>query len=258
MTRDPLDDLAETVHDLVTPRTHREPLDTIAVNARRGHAQHVLAAAVRDAEAAMGTPGQQEAEAAVQAARMALKVARRTRHHSQQPSLLDQLEAACTPGSADGTMVPPGHGSTPVNEAALDALLRIDAAAARWLSAYCGQRLRSTTADNLRALVGAATLLPHDDQKALARDAHSWLVTARVETGWIRATMTIDRRAFDQRGGTGSDSCPCCEQPRTLRVSGDGEHAWCTNCGACWAEDDPHLPSVSLLAATLHGVAGGA
>lgn len=254
---DPLDDLADTVRDLCDPYTHREPLDPMAVNNRKGHAKHAVKAAQMVVEAleARSEPetraervrlleSKREAAKALVTAKARLKVAKEPRYGAEHPGLLAQLEEAIHPGSGDGGPMSsaPAESSAPWNEAAAHALETIRTDVNTWMN-YTRTPWRPTLAENIRALVGAATLLEPHDLKRLSRDAHSWRVKARVEIGWDRPTMTIDTR-----NEAISDACPCCEKRRTLRVRGDGTAAWCTSCGAAWSEGDDDLPSVQLLA----------
>jgi hypothetical protein len=278
---DPLADLAQTVRDLVEPYTHREPLDVSSVKLRRFWAARELnAAKTADAQAADTLTAARaaaellagrenhtvedydEAFAAVRAvldatrkkadtalrlgnAKTAMTVAKETRYLAAHSSLLDQLAAAVEPGNrAEGGPIPtgPADGCAPWNEPAADALERIDQSARQWAS-WCRLDTRDTTAGTLRALVGVATVLEVRQQQELTFAARHWRTWARVESGWQRGTMNVDERA-----GATSDSCPCCEQRRTLRVRGDGSAAWCRGCGAAWSEGDDDLPSVSQLA----------
>jgi hypothetical protein len=92
-----------------------------------------------------------------------------------------------------------------------------------------GLTCRPTTIQNLRALIGAATLMPPEQLADASWDAQSWVALARVTTGW-------DKPAFAPNENT----CPLCAQRGGLRIRvGDGvtssdAHAACLNCHEHW------------------------
>jgi hypothetical protein len=159
------------------------------------------------------------------------------KHKTAVSSLLDQLGQAVEPGGIGDTgRGIPGSRSAARLEA-VDTLLRIDAAAASWLTLRCHRPLRASTADNLRALVGCASDLDETALWELTREARRWATMARVTTGWEVPPFRP------------ANSCPLCAERGTLRIRvGDGVSSYetwatCTNCAESW---DPQ--TVGLLA----------
>lgn len=143
------------------------------------------------------------------------------------PSLLTQLRHAVIPGETyseeEHAHTPPG--SRPA--ARLDAvasLLRIEAAVTVW-SNRLDLDWRTTTAAQIRGLVGAAPRLFSGDLRRLASDVAAWRTWAAVTTGW-------ERPADAPRG-----TCPACAALNTIRVRLATKKAICISCGAYWTED---------------------
>jgi hypothetical protein len=151
-------------------------------------------------------------------------------HHSNHPSLLDQLRGAVESGRVDDVGSRIGASKPPVAISALDVLLRIEAASAVWVSKALGLKLRDTVEGNIR-LLGT-----HTKEDLIGRDIQSWWRWARVEATW-------DGRPRDLR-----DPCPYCGQ-RMLRVAWDVSSAWCRECGADWGAEDVGMLGAMLLQA---------
>jgi hypothetical protein len=140
------------------------------------------------------------------------------------PSLIDQLRLAMFPGEVyveeqgHARMMP--RSVPPARVEAVNALLQIEAGAAMWMI-RSGARLRPTTTDNLRALVGL-----RGDEHALRRDVNRWYGWAATLTGWERPPFTPQA------------PCPGCGN-FTLRVRLDRKTATCVTetCDHWWNED---------------------
>ncbi len=149
------------------------------------------------------------------------------------PSLLDQLAEAVHPGETyvENDTSRPGFGSRPPARLdAIDRLLAIEAAAARWLTSMHIQ-LRADTAGNIRALVGIAGTLDSDTLAALHTEVTTWRSWAATVTGW-------QRPPWRPRVG-----CPVCDAVGSLRIRLDRSTACCMDCGEAWDE-----ASIGLLA----------
>lgn len=161
-----------------------------------------------------------------------------TTHVTAVPSLLEQLREAVEPSSS-AEQGKSSFGSRPTARFdAIDTLVKIEAAAAAWLTLRCLQPLRFTVEDNLRALVGAAPHLTDVQRWDLTREARRWVLWARVTTGWEVPAFRPD------------NTCPLCAKRGGLRVrAGDGisssdASATCVECGEAWGND-----TIGLLAA---------
>lgn len=194
------------------------------------------------------------------------------RHYvTDHPSLLDQLRLAIHPAVAEIDYGGTAFGSRPpTNTDALNALMRIESAAAWWLKIEYQRELRGSAEDNLSALKGASTE-PHRTNgqlRDLAVDTHHWLTWARTESGWQPRPLTISdpcpalvceiSRRLIWDGTCNNEICdsainfrPCptatCGRRESIRVHQPANSAWCTHCGAAWSEYNPNLPSVLLL-----------
>jgi hypothetical protein len=156
---------------------------------------------------------------------------------TRQPSLLDQLRDQL-PANADvESEAPIGTGGAdtraPLAIAVLDVLLRIEAAAAHWVSVQLRRDLRETVEDNLRLLVSAATRAEDWQLRDLARDVHRWHCWAATLTGWASPPFVPNA------------PCPLCARKGALRINADQKRALCVECGAVWSEADG---SIGLLA----------
>lgn len=145
-------------------------------------------------------------------------------HRVKFPSLLDQLATAVEPSASaiDGARA--GYSSKPSARIdAIDRLLAIEVGAANWLR-QLDEKLRHTTYDNLRALVGLET--PDDVLRLLVADARAWLIWARVVTGWEKPPRTL------------KEPCMNCGIRGRTRVRLDPNQATCLDCGSVWQQDD--------------------
>jgi hypothetical protein len=143
------------------------------------------------------------------------------------PSLLNQLADAVVPGETyvenDGAR--PGFRSTPPARLdAIDRLLAIEAAAARWVVSV-GLTLRHDAAGNIRALVGISAQLDSDTLDALYTEITNWRAWAATVTGW--QTPPWRPRV----------ACPVCDTLGSLRIRLDRHTACCVGCGEAWGED---------------------
>jgi hypothetical protein len=149
------------------------------------------------------------------------------------PSLLEQLAEAVVPGETyvEGDAARPGFASRPPARLdAIDRLLAIEAAAARWVASI-GLSVRSTTDANIRALVGVSGTLDSDTLDALVYEVTTWRAWAATVTGW--QTPPWRPRV----------ACPICESLGSLRIRLDRKTACCMACGDAWDES-----SIGLLA----------
>lgn len=166
----------------------------------------------------------------------------RRAHVTTQPGLLAQLAEAVTestaaPEDGGGHSVP---GSRPPG--AWEAMARhsaITVAAAGWCF-YLEVAQRDTVEANIRALVGAASVLDANDLSALVADVRSWRHQAAVMTGWASPSFT--------------PQVPCpivdCGKSNTIRVNLDRQLALCTACESRWDGEDG---SFAVLAAYVEG-----
>lgn len=153
---------------------------------------------------------------------------RKFRDHVEPfPSLLDQVAAAANPGTSE-----PGageHASRPpadLEAVACQAAIAIGAIKWAW---RLGLDVRSTTASNLRALVGAT--MTSDQRADLLRELRAWVAWAETVTKW--------------RNPPYAPTAPCpllteadepCNARGTLRVRLDTKTAVCLQCKGTWDE----------------------
>lgn len=143
------------------------------------------------------------------------------KHVTRHPSLIDQLRAAETAGRGSDGQVS-GYESRPAARLeAIATLTQIDTEAATWIT-WRRHKLRPTTEDNLRAVVGIATDLGPDDRSELAGEVRRWLTWARVVTGW------------DSPPWRPNVPCPMCAVKGGLRIRLLEESAACLDCGSVW------------------------
>lgn len=167
-------------------------------------------------------------------------------HTTTQPGLITQLGQAVTHtnGVTEGSFGG-GYGSRP--PLALEALSRhlaITVQVMDWC-AHLGLTVRATVESNIRALVGAAATLDHDDARALLSDLRRWRGWCAVLTGWEKlhqpagvACLVVD-----------------CAQVNTLRINLTNKTAMCRACGSTWAEHDG---SLGILAKHINAVTNAA
>lgn len=147
-----------------------------------------------------------------------------TMHVTEHASLLDQLAAAVEALGSDADGPRPAYASKPAARVdAIDALRRIDEAAARWLRAL-GEDDPPDTAACVRRL--GALLVDADEEtaSAVSSDVRRWYVTARVLTGW------------DSPAWAPASTCPVCGRRGTVRIRLASRCAVCVECGSTWDE----------------------
>ena len=200
-------------------------------------------------------------------------------HRTDWPGLLDQLRDAVTPGSTGDDV--PGLAVTesrpPLDVPALNALLRIEAESAVWVSVRLGLRFRNPDFGRHCPACGtrlqACLDLVGPVQLGLRRvhccrscrhpaPVEQAVLNLRQLLGTAGALSTVEHRqlcstvhrwwtwarvesAWDAPARESRDPCPYCGD-RTLRLRPDGTAAWCTECGEAWDSD-----SVGLLARML-------
>lgn len=150
-----------------------------------------------------------------------------SRHVTDVPSLIQQLEGAVKPGGVGDSGSRVFGSRTPARDDALDVLALIDTACWIWCD-HAGLTCRPDTIGNLRALLGVATRFETEQLEDVAYAARSWVALARVTTGW-------DKPAFAPE-----NTCPLCAKRGGLRIRvGDGIRstdatAACLNCHEHW------------------------
>lgn len=152
------------------------------------------------------------------------------RHQTRVPSLIHQLQHASPSGEGVGRSG--AYESRPVARVeALDALVRIDLAAARWIREL-GEDDPGTTIDCVTLL---GSLLPSADRckkrrggrdcctaHAIEHDIRRWYAQARVVTGWDTAPWRPDA------------TCPLCGVRGSLRIRLEDRAAVCADCHETW------------------------
>lgn len=154
------------------------------------------------------------------------------RHQTRVPSLIHQLQHASPTG--DGGSRAGGYESRPtVRVEALDTLVRIDLAAARWVREL-GEDDPGSTEACVRLL---GSLLPSADRckrhhanrdrdcctaHAIEADVRRWYTQARVVTGWDTPPWRPDA------------TCPNCAVRGSLRVRLEERSAVCAECHETW------------------------
>lgn len=192
MTRRPPMDLADYVRELTEPHSHAEHYQV-----RQGHTWYGR------------------------------------NHVTRVPSLLTQLWNGDLPSSSAEDGPRPGYQSRPAARLdALDAAVRIDLEASRWVKDL-GEDDPSDTAACVRRLHGLAASADQVTRVAILRDVRRWWTQARIVTGWDSAPWTPD------------NTCPMCGERGTLKVRLLEHIAMCTHdaCRTTWDET-----SIGLLA----------
>lgn len=155
------------------------------------------------------------------------------RWSTKVPSLIDQLWANDTPSQAVEDGPRPGFGSKPAARLdALDAAVRIDLEASRWVKDL-GEDDPADTAACIRLLHGLTASADMLTRRAIEHDVRRWWIRARIVTGWDSPAWTPD------------NTCPMCGERGTLKVRLADRVGMCTN-DACRAVWDEH--SIGLLA----------
>lgn len=153
-------------------------------------------------------------------------IASRT-HAIRVPSLLTQLWQNDIPSQAAGDGPRPGFQSKPVARLeALDAAVRIDLEAARWIRDLGEDDHHTDTAATIRQLHGLTPSCDPVQRRAIEHDVRRWWTQARIVTGWDSPAWSPD------------NTCPQCGDRGSLKIR-LGEHiGMCTqdNCWATWDE----------------------
>lgn len=170
---------------------------------------------------------------------------RYTGHHRVTvPALIDQL-AHATPMTSDGDRGGSGYVSRPTASLeALDTLIRIDLAAARWVRDLGeddpGDQIESRTGQSvtgsgtkacIRLLNGLAASAEKPARDAITADVRRWWTWARIASGWDTPPWKPD------------NTCPACERRGTLRIRFSDKAGYCVECRATW-----DLGTIGLLA----------
>lgn len=156
-------------------------------------------------------------------------------HVTQVPPLITQLLEAAP--SASGDMSGAGPCSRPAaNIEAIDTYADIDTEAARWVRDL-GEDDDLDTIACIRKLYGLAASAHYcgknkatiENRKVVCctvhdieRDIRSWWTRARCASGW------------DTRAWAPNNTCPMCNERRTLRIRSDDNTAACTGCRETW------------------------
>jgi hypothetical protein len=155
-------------------------------------------------------------------------------HTTQAPALLDQLNDAQSTG--DGTNGAGGYKSRPAAWLEpVDTLALIDREASAWVRNLGDDDPNSTKACVLR-VHGLWASASDDDKKRIEGDVRRWWAQARVIAGWDSVAWRPD------------NTCPMCNERRSLRVKLGDQIAFCVDCRETW--DDTNI---GLLAEHIRG-----
>ncbi len=146
-------------------------------------------------------------------------------HHTKVPSLMAQLWSNDIPSATAEEGPRPGFASRPAARLdALDAAVRIDLEATRWITDLGEQPRRLDTADTITQLHGLSASADRVTQKAIERDVRRWWTQARIVTGWDSPAWTPD------------NTCPQCGERGTLKVKLADGIGMCTHdaCRVTW------------------------
>lgn len=155
------------------------------------------------------------------------------RHVTRVPSLVDQLWTNDIPSAATEDGPRPSFKSKPAARLdALDAAVRIDLEASRWVKDL-GEDDPSDTTACIRLLHGLSASADAVTRRAIERDVRRWWTQARIVTGWDSPAWTPD------------NTCPQCGDRGTLKVKLADAIGMCTNdaCRVTWDQT-----SIGLLA----------
>jgi hypothetical protein len=157
-----------------------------------------------------------------------------TTHITQVPPLITQLAQANPASTGAGAGKPASRPAA--NIEALDTLIHIDLAAARWVREL-GEDDPGTTIACISKLHGLAASAHHcghskatiENRKAtcctvhqIERDIRRWWTQARIVSGW------------DTPAWAPNNTCPMCSERRTLRIRSDDQTAMCVGCRETW------------------------
>lgn len=164
-------------------------------------------------------------------------------HITTHPGLLHQLHAAVRPAMSSATDQGGSHhaarSTPPLQLDALSCYLDITVAAADWCE-HLDIQLRTTPADNIRALNAAANT---DAADQLLNDLRRW-------RGWA-ATMTGWQELFTPRAWCPVIDCTA-DAPGTLRVNVTRQTAICTTCRSWWEPGTIGLLAQHIADTTTH------
>lgn len=149
------------------------------------------------------------------------------RHQTHVPSLMQQLWDNDTPSNASEEGPRPGYASKPAARLdALDAAVRIDLEASRWIRDLGEDDHYADTAATIRQLHSLAASADQEQRRAIEHDVRRWWAAARIVTGWDSAPWTPD------------NTCPSCAERGTLKVRLAEHLAMCSNdaCRVWWDE----------------------
>lgn len=141
-------------------------------------------------------------------------------HATTVPALLDQLantERTTQNGAGFAGFQP----AAPMWLEPLDTLTLIDNEASMWVRRL-GDDDPPTAKECVLRLHGLWARQPDDVKARIERDVARWWTQARVITGWDSVAWKPD------------NTCPVCEQRRTLRVKLADELAFCVECRETW------------------------
>jgi hypothetical protein len=157
-----------------------------------------------------------------------------TAHITQVPPLITQLAEANPASTGAGAGKPASRPAA--NIEALDTLIHIDLAAARWVrdlgeddhgdTIACVRKVYSLAAS---AHYCGRTKAVIEDRKvvcctvhSIERDIRHWWTQARIVSGWDTAAWAPN------------NTCPMCGERRTLRIRPDDQTGMCTGCRETW------------------------
>lgn len=145
-----------------------------------------------------------------------------TIHTTQAPSLLEQLANLEPP--SNGTNGTGGYRSRPAAWTdPIDTLAAIDQEAAAWIRRL-GDRPPPTTKERVLRVHGLWASQDDQTQRDIGRDVARWWTQARILAGW------------DSHAWRPDNSCPMCNERRTLRIKLADQIAFCTDCRDTWDE----------------------
>lgn len=146
-------------------------------------------------------------------------------HVTRSPSLIEQLQMAieASGGIEDGPR--PAYASKPAARIdAIDALVRIDNQAAKWIRTL-GEDDPGSTVECIRKLGGLLPRLGKQDYKTVTRDIRSWHASAQILTGWASPPWSPNVK------------CPVCEYAGGLRIRLLEQIGTCVECSATWTPE---------------------
>jgi hypothetical protein len=157
-----------------------------------------------------------------------------THHTTQVPPLIVQLDDA-NPANAGSPHTTPGS-RPPTSLDALDTLVHIDHEAAKWVRDL-GHDDPGSTIDCVRKVYSLAASAKFcgrstavlENRKPVCCDTHRieralrrWWTQARIVSGW------------DSPAWAPNNTCPVCDERRSLRIHVHDKSAFCTSCRETW------------------------